>query len=420
MQISRKGQSHKQKVTAIDLLIVLFAFTGPVINVLLYLMNRQSESGQMAIAYIVVAAGSVLLLFKHAKRYLPVQILLIVGMMLIGTASFFLTKERYGYANPIFVSEQRAYVAMEVCVLLLSINVFWNSHKDINLHLIMLFDIVLTTVSFLVLISGNKLTPGGLIADTSGFLYQNISYYAAYCLGFNMFLLSESKHYHVIKINKFGMLVLSLVQMFICIVSGGRGGTVLAIIFVVYGIFAIYGVKETYKIVIPLAILFLITIFVVPTVVERLGINAKGLTRVLSLFGSNARNNASDRGRIALAKGALSAFYDRPIFGNGIGSIFYLIGSYSHNMFMDIIAECGLVGAITMSAVFLATFIKAKRLYNCGSLYRFFVILLISGLSLNFVSGYVWVNQQIWLPVAVFLLSPIHAKRTGFRTVENT
>ena len=60
MQISQEGQ-FKSKIinTDIDLLVILFAFAGPIINVLLFLLHRNSGSGQMAIAYVVVAVGSV-------------------------------------------------------------------------------------------------------------------------------------------------------------------------------------------------------------------------------------------------------------------------------------------------------------------------------------------------------------------------
>ena len=49
MQISREGQ-FKSKIinTDIDLLVILFAFAGPIINVLLFLLQRNSGSGLWA------------------------------------------------------------------------------------------------------------------------------------------------------------------------------------------------------------------------------------------------------------------------------------------------------------------------------------------------------------------------------------
>lgn len=117
-------------------------------------------------------------------------------------------------------------------------------------------------------------------------------------------------------------------------------------------------------------------------------------------------DNLSDRGRMALASKAISAFRERPIFGNGIGSVFYLLGNYSHNMFTDILAETGMIGLIAMVFMIGHAVRKAMMLYKAGSLYRFMLILLISGIVLNLFSGYVWVNQHIWLPVIVFSLTP--------------
>ena len=42
-------------------------------------------------------------------------------------------------------------------------------------------------------------------------------------------------------------------------------------------------------------------------------------------------------------------------------------------------------------------------LFNQGSLFRFFAVIFICGVTLNMFSGYVWVNPHIWLPIAVVL-----------------
>lgn len=285
MQISQEGQL-KRKIgkTDIDLLVILFAFAGPIINVFLFLLRRNSGSGQMAIAYAAVAVGSVLLIYKYAKRRVPAAILTIVAVMILATASFFITKMIYGRTNALFLSEQRAFWGMEGCALLLALNIEWSKKTEVNKTVIFVFDIVLSIVSCLALLRGNSLTAGGLIADTSGFLYQNIAYYSAYCLGLNMFLLAENKGQTKTAVVKLGYILLTLLQLFTCFMSGGRGGVVLAIGFVIYGIFSVYGRKKAYKIIVASVILILVIIYVFPNLMARLGIDSSGLTRTLSLF----------------------------------------------------------------------------------------------------------------------------------------
>ncbi len=408
MQISQEGQ-FKSKISNadIDLLVILFAYAGPIINVLLFLLQRNSRSGQMAIAYVIVAVGSVLLFFRYAKRRVPVAIITIVAVMVLAMVSFIITQFTYGRTNPLFISEQRAFLGMEGCALLLSLNIVWSRKTEVNKGIILAFDVVLSVVSFLALTRGNSLTTGGLIADTSGFLYQNIAYYSAYCLGLNMFLLAETNSQTKTALIKLGYIVLSLLQLFTCFMSGGRGGVVLALGFLVYVVFSVYGRKRAYKIIVPSIILILAVKYIFPNLMSRVGLDSSGLTRVLSLFSKGATDNLSDRGRMALANRALTAFWERPILGNGIGSVFYLLGNYSHNMFTDILAETGIVGLMIVIALLGHAVRKAIKLYRAGSLYRFMLILLISGLILNLFSGYVWVNQHIWLPVIVFLLTPI-------------
>ena len=407
MQTSQNGRLNRYwSSVLLDALLILFVFSGPVINSLLFILNRRSASGQMALAYIVVALGSFALALLYGSRYLPDRLLPIVFLMAAATAAFLVTQYRYGSDNASFLSEKRAFLGMEVCCLLLAADIVWMDAADIDLRLIFVFDVVLSVISFLALIRGDGLTTGGLVMDSSGFLYQNIAYYCAYCFGMNVFLLAETKDLDGLPLRMPLFFLLSALQFFTCFMSGGRGGAVLMLGFLFYGIWAIYGFRNVYKVVLPAALALAAVLFVFPYAVGRSGLSSRGLMRVLSLFGGGAGNSLYDIGRATRFENALEIFLEKPLFGHGIGSIFYFMGSYSHNMFMDILAETGVIGLMTSFLILAAAVRRGFRLYREGSLYRFLVVLLIGGLTLNLFSGYFWVNQHIWLPVTVFLLAP--------------
>ena len=408
MQISQEElyRDEVQPLNLLDILIVLFAFAGPVINSLLFIVNARAASGQMAIVYVIVAVGSVMLFVKNGRRYLSKNIIYIISMMLMATASFFITGSIYGRDNSHFISEERAFLGMEGCILVLVLNIIWSKKSEVNTKLILIFDIIVSIVSFFALTRGNGLTSGGYVSDTSGFLYQNISHYSAYGLGMNMFLLNEYKDRHRSKWLSITFLILTLLQLFTAFMSGGRGGVFIAIVLLAYGILTIYGFKRAYKVVLPVAIVVLAVNLIFSPMIDRFGFSMSGLTRVLNFF-STRNSDLSTLGRANLVRNAMAAFHERPVFGHGIGSIFYLIGNYSHNLFTDVLAETGVVGLIIVALIMIAFFRKIKWLYSEGSLYRFLLMVFICGITLNLVSGYLWVNQHVWLPVCVALMAPM-------------
>lgn len=406
MQISREELlpiDKNKRIDALDILILLWSFSDAFLHSVLYVLNRQSISGQLAMVYIIVAIGAGLLFFRYANRKLPMQAVYVFLIFFFMAISFLATRFKYGTTESGFVSEFRACYAMIICSYMLAMLIVWSGKREINLNWILLVATSLTIVSFLALTRGDSLTTGGYIRDSSGFLYQNISYYSAYALGLTVFHAIETKRRELITpIYKGVYLVLLLIQLFSCFLSGGRGGAVLAIALVLYGIIILFGIRNIYKMILPATLLAVAAVVVFPRIISSFGVNIKGLTRVLSIFS----RGATDTGRSYMFGQAMDVFNSKPIFGDGIGSIFYHLHSYSHNMFSDILAETGAVGALTVIGILVAFIIKAKSIYEYGSVYRLLIIIFICGIVLNLFSGYIWVNQHVWFPVAVILMLP--------------
>ena len=109
---------------------------------------------------------------------------------------------------------------------------------------------------------------------------------------------------------------------------------------------------------------------------------------------------------------ALGYFWEHPIFGNGVGSFLVHRGIYSHNVVTDILCEAGIFGLGLMIFVLIRLFRSAVRLYHSGSLYRLLIILFLCGFTMNLFSGYIWVNQQVWLPLTILLSCGQNAHET--------
>ena len=163
-----------------------------------------------------------------------------------------------------------------------------------------------------------------------------------------------------------------------------------------------FGFRKVYKLLLPIVIVVLSIRFVFPKVIDSLGIRVSGLTRVLSLFSGGA----SDAGRISLYGKAMEIFSTNPVFGCGIGSVFFYLNAYSHNLFADVLVETGVVGLLCIILVLIVFLRKLLFVYNIGSLYRFLTILFICGFTNNLFSGYLWVNQLLWFPIVTVLMAP--------------
>jgi O-antigen ligase len=324
---------------------------------------------------------------------------LVVLLFVVLGVSFVITGVRFGITEVKFFPEFKAYFAMAICSLLITVLVAWRKKKEINLNIIFIAIIILSLISFLSLFKGDSVTTGGYIRDSSGLIYQNVSYYSAQAFGLTLFHITESRKIRSLSwFYKIVSAILLVIQASTSILSGGRGGIVLLVILLIVTVIINMG-KKSYKIIVP-AVFFLVVIrYTVPWLINLFGINIKGITRIMSFITGDLIND----GRFELYSQSLSLFGENPVFGNGIGSIFHYLHSYSHNLFMDILAESGIFGLVLFIMVLVIFLKKLFVLFRQGSLFRFLTYIFICGMTLNLFSGYVWTNQLVWLPISIVL-----------------
>lgn len=385
-------KTHKILGTIIDFLVFLLLFSGPVLNSFLYLFGITASSGQLAIIYLFVDVSSVVLYFCTKKPHVPknlVYTLCILALILVG---FLFTSQYYQNYDAQFYSELKLYLATVPAVLALSLLVSHTKHYSINASLILFADVILTVILVFLIRNYSNVNGSSLIHDDSGFLYQNISYYSAFNVGLTLFLLYEKKFKKVF--TRFLYYALVFVQVAICVLSGGRGGLLLAIILI--ALYIILQLRKSILILVPVFLVGFVFLFVpIP------GIENESISRSLSVFSGGG----IDELRADLQSQAISFFMQKPIFGNGIGSVFYLVGIYSHNFITDILCETGIVGLFALVWL-LFVFVKLSKVaIRKGSIYRLAIVFLICGIVMNSFSGYIWVNQFVLLPFVLIALS---------------
>ena len=273
------------------------------------------------------------------------------------------------------------------------------SHDDIMkkveyalLPFILLYTITLASVAFTANIGVN-------IAQTfnTDFLnYQSISYYSIFAFGFNMYLIVQCSNSYT-RYRRYILIALAILQVIITIMAGGRGAFVLSCVFTLY--FALKHI--TFSKLISYILIGLAVLLTINAILSDNEIFKMGFERIFNFFGNTEAIGTDNRWiRWNLA---WNAFTKSPVFGHGLGSVFYEVGFYSHNIFTDMLCEGGVVLFLIFIFV-LMKFIRASQILITED-YRneIIVIVFLCSFVMNSFSGYYLSDTGIWLSLTYVL-----------------
>lgn len=273
------------------------------------------------------------------------------------------------------------------------------SHDDIMkkveyalLPFILLYTITLASVAFTANIGVN-------IAQTfnTDFLnYQSISYYSIFAFGFNMYLIVQCSNSYT-RYRRYILIALAILQVIITIMAGGRGAFVLGCVFTLY--FALKHI--TFSKLISYILIGLAVLLTINAILSDNEIFKMGFERIFNFFDNTEAIGTDNRWiRWNLA---WNAFTKSPVFGHGLGSVFYEVGFYSHNIFTDMLCEGGVVLFLIFIFV-LMKFIRASQILITED-YRneIIVIVFLCSFVMNSFSGYYLSDTGIWLSLTYVL-----------------
>lgn len=273
------------------------------------------------------------------------------------------------------------------------------SHDDIMkkveyalLPFILLYTITLASVAFTANIGVN-------IAQTfnTDFLnYQSISYYSIFAFGFNMYLIVQCSNSYT-RYRRYILIALAILQVIITIMAGGRGAFVLGCVSTLY--FALKHI--TFSKLISYILIGLAVLLTINAILSDNEIFKMGFERIFNFFGNTEAIGTDNRWiRWNLA---WNAFTKSPVFGHGLGSVFYEVGFYSHNIFTDMLCEGGVVLFLIFIFV-LMKFIRASQILITED-YRneIIVIVFLCSFVMNSFSGYYLSDTGIWLSLTYVL-----------------
>ena len=227
--------------------------------------------------------------------------------------------------------------------------------------------------------------------NTDFLSYQSISYYSIFAFGFTMYLIARCRDSYT-HWGRYVLIVLSILQVIVTIMAGGRGAFVLGCVFILYFSLKHISLAKLFS----YGIIAIVALILINEILSNNEIFKMGFNRIFNFFG-NAEAIGTDNRWIRCA------FLESPILGHGLGSVFYEVGFYSHNIFTDMLCEGGVI-LMLIFIFLLLKFIRASRALIAEN-YRneIVVIIFLCSFIMSSFSGYYLSDTGIWLSLTYVL-----------------
>lgn len=323
-------------------------------------------------------------------------------------ACFFITDAAYGFDYP-GASGLRIQVMVFVSQTLpaIVIAVITARDKDIQKYIkkfLAMVGAIFTAISCMVTVLSQK-NIVDIYNTKYGFDYNSLSYMTSFAsIAILLWWLLRYKDTRKKK-HSFFAFVLVGIDAIIIFVSGGKGAFVSFIVVNLYILFSSNDSRILHNRFIKLILVTLVAIGglvllfpLLQTVLDRMG----GYYRILNFIKYGVAGSASAQDRVGLYSEALKSGLSSPIVGHGIGSIYEEMQTYSHNIFLDIFVETGIVGVLLSVIALVWLFKKSKKLVHDDPINTIWVAITLYGFISAMVSGY-WFNTAPLLMGAVII-----------------
>lgn len=256
------------------------------------------------------------------------------------------------------------------------------------------FAVILAVAGFMVAINPSTATSGGYVMDDSGFDYQALSYAASY--GFGLLVYYMKQRSTIPEFNMFKKPIWTkifymcmVLQVITVVLAGGRGGFLVTVIFALY--YILLNSKNSLD-AIRKIILLVLAMFALFALAQYLDIATAGYERILN----SIQSGGGDSERDILFDKAIEIGNENVVLGTGIGTVFYEVGIYSHNIFSDMYCETGLIGLSAFILFLITFFIKLHKLIKINPHNRLVLILFLCGFIMLLYSNYYPAVPFIW------------------------
>jgi len=181
---------------------------------------------------------------------------------------------------------------------------------------------------------------------------------------------------------------------------GARGASLTFIVFLIFYVYIFRISKKLiwfFSFTILLLLLFSVSIITgLVHLLEGLGIQSYALDKMYMLITGVSITSVSS-GRDLFYEAAINRFYDNPLWGAALNSVYVdLRSTYYHNIFLDLLANFGLIGFSMLFSILLIYIFDFSRIKDKYA-QMVFLILFILPMGRLLVSSSFWQRPEFWL-----------------------
>lgn len=366
------------------ILVLLFIFYDEFFFFVLIATGTSHESGMKTFEAVPLALAVYLLMaYDFMAKRVDGRVMKVLQVLVLILVLYLITQIFYTSKTAHYRSALLVYGAASIPAAYLGARLA-KSTPDSILKIDKLLPFFVIPISLLVGTVGMRYARESMlmVGDETGLSYQSISYLMAFCYSYCAYYVFFSP-LQGRRVHRWFRLLLLLDMLFcalMCLVSGGRGAFVLIAFVTLYIIFTLRKTLKGYFGQFFLTVLGVAVIFLALSSYLDVWESA-GMSRIMNSL-------TSDEERVRLYNSALNAFYESPLIGHGIGSIWFTVGFYSHNMFLDWLVEVGIAGTVLFSVLLYKTFMKLYRLMKYHKFAIFMTIVFLGALVNDTFSGY--------------------------------
>lgn len=328
-------------------------------------------------------------------------------VLLLLTGLYCITPTFYFTENELYKSYRLVLFGQTIPVSLMAVVAAYDTDAiDKMKSLTPLISILFLMLSFHGAFFPTATAGGGLASTEYEMNYQSLGYMAAYASSFSLyfFLFFKNVKWHYIFKNRVSRWVAGIVYLLcflVSIIAGGRGGFLLILLQSAFLFYVYFRGSENFFKIIPVVVILIFIGLSIFYFASTIGIDSSGYSRILGFV------EGESEGRNSLWSLAIKKFLNSPIWGYGLGSVFYETGFYSHNMFTDLLVETGILGTSLFCVLLLSTVKKGIGFLKFDKSECIWLMLFLDGFVLGlFSSYYVAICPMIWSIVFIQVKLP--------------
>lgn len=398
-------RSQSQYLFAFFALFVIFADE----MFLSYLSLTQTvlESGMRSImARGIAIVGYILMIIDIFRREYTRNNRVLFFVLFIILVFYLLTSLAYYPPIHQYWAELLVYGSMCIPACYIGMRLARGGYDEALMKLLPLFVIVVTVFVGRAAVATSM--QGAILGqEESGiFNYQSASYFLSFSYAYAFLFVFFNKGGKRTQYDRlcYTVMILCMLACAVgCLVGGGRGAFVYLVSITLYLIIRliIRGGKGNYK----YLLLLLLAVGLMVYLVERYDVlGSAGFFRVRDQL-------TSDDVRVDLWKKAMIAFRESPVFGNGLGSVWWTVGFRSHNLFADLLAESGIIGTTLVSVVLVIAITRLIKWSRISVIDLFVLVLFLGTLVNDLFSGYWIASYKLFLVIGyVYSKKRLHQK----------